>query len=422
MIMFDHQWRCRLAGAAMALALFAGPAGAGPLTLDQAVSAAASSQSPASTAKTLDERATLERSVAEGAPPDPMLMLGFQNVPVNLGYDTMTMKTIGVSQEFVSPEKRRACGAAVAAGAAVTEAERQMLLVDRRTEAGRAWFDLVFDRRALDYLRDLRKEAVLDRDAAKAAFRGLAGSQADIVAAQAQISALDNRITQQEGEIELARDRLARWTGDAQADAAGGFPDLDVSPIPAAHLLDVAAAHPGVAIYDARARQAEAELHAAESERRRDYTVEAWYGQRDRISDMAGVTVRIPLQINRKNRQNRVVAARELAVEQVAAEREEALQEHELHIRELVIAWRTARERVQRYGRSLAPLADAQVEAAVAAYRGGTGTLAQVIAARRSRFDVLIEALSVERDSARNWAELYALKDAHHMNMEGGAR
>jgi outer membrane protein TolC len=399
----------------------AAPTHAAPLTLDRAVTVAAE-QSPAAAAKTLEERAILETAVAQGARPDPILQLGFQNVPLNLGRDPMTMATIGVSQEFVSGEKRRARAAAMAAGAGVTEAERQMLLVERRTEAARAWFDLVFDRRALDYLRDLGKEAALDRDAAKAAYRGLSGSQSEIIAAQAETSAIENRIVQQEAEVARAQDRLRRWTGDGQADAVGTVPDLDASPVPVDHLLDVAAAHPGVAIYDARRRQAEAEVRSAESERRRDYTVQAWYGQRDGFPSMAGVTVSIPLQTNRKNRQNRLIAARALGVEQVAAEREDAVREHQLHLQELVIAWRTGRERVRRYSKSLAPLADAQVEAALAAYRGGAGTLAQVIAARRARFDVLVEALSVEAESARNWAELYALKGAHAMPMpmQGG--
>ena len=376
--------------------------------LDQAI-ALASGRSPAASARQFERESILESAAVERSQPDPMLRLGFENVPIDFGRDQMTMRTVGVSQEFVSAEKRRARAAAVAARAGVADAEREQLFLDRRTAAARAWFDLLFDMRIHDYLTDLRREAELDLAVARAAYRSLSGSQADVIAAQAAIAAVDDRLADHEGEIALARARLARWTGLAEADVDGTIPNLNGSPVPAAAAEALAQRLPPVGVTDARRRQAEAELRAAESERRRDYTVEAWYGQRDRFPDMVGVSVSIPLQINRRNRQNRTIAARSLAVEQAGAERDESVRDQQLRLQELLIGWRTARERVARYSRTLAPLADSRVEAALAASRGGTGPLGQVIAARRGRFDVLLEALSVEAESARDWAELYTL-------------
>ncbi|HEX5185011.1 MAG TPA: TolC family protein [Allosphingosinicella sp.] len=394
----------------LALAAAAAPAFAQQaLSLDRAIGLAAE-RSPAATARTLERESILETAAVERAQPDPILRLGFENVPVDLGRDSMTMKTVGVSQEFVPGETRRARAAAAAARAGVADAERESLLADRRTEAARAWFDLRFDMRIHDYLLDLRREAALDVDAARAAYRSLAGSQADVVEAEAALAAVDDRIAAHEGDIAIARARLARWTGISGADVGGPFPNLDASPVPEAQAEAIAGRLPAVGVADARRRQAEAELRSAESERRRRYTVEAWYGQRDRYADMVGVTVSIPLQVNRRNRQDRTIEARSLGVAQADAEREESVRDQELRLQQLLIGWRTGRERVARYSRTLAPLADSRVEAALAAYRGGTGTLAQVIAARRGRFDVLLEALSVEAESARAWAELYTLR------------
>ena len=68
--------------------------------------------------------------------------------------------------------------------------------------------------------------------------------------------------------------------------------------------------------------------------------------------------------------------------------------------------WENGRERLALYADSLLPLARERTGAAVAAYRGGKGTLADVLAARRNELDVRRDALMLERETARLWAQL----------------
>ena len=52
-------------------------------------------------------------------------------------------------------------------------------------------------------------------------------------------------------------------------------------------------------------------------------------------------------------------------------------------------------------------------EAALAAYRAGSGPLTAVLDARRSEIDVRTERLRIELDRARIWAQLNYLLPSH---------
>ena len=60
------------------------------------------------------------------------------------------------------------------------------------------------------------------------------------------------------------------------------------------------------------------------------------------------------------------------------------------------------------------PVALDQSAAVLAAYRGGKAALADVLAARRNEVDVRLQALQLEAEAARRWAQLNFLKPATH--------
>jgi outer membrane protein TolC len=93
-------------------------------------------------------------------------------------------------------------------------------------------------------------------------------------------------------------------------------------------------------------------------------------------------------------------------VEQAKAEREEALRAHIAETRSMIDEWRNDRERIARYRRELIPLAGERTAAELAAYRGGKTGLTDVLAARRNELDVRLQALQLEADTARLWAQL----------------
>src|SRR5262249_7744209 len=124
------------------------------------------------------------------------------------------------------------------------------------------------------------------------------------------------------------------------------------------------------------------------------------------FSNMVSVGVSIPLQWDQKNRQDREVAAKLAVAEQARAQRDEALRAHTAEARNMLYEWQNGRERRTRYASDLAPLASARTEAAIAAYRGGKAGLMEVLAARRNEIDVRMQALQLEAETARLWAQI----------------
>ena len=125
------------------------------------------------------------------------------------------------------------------------------------------------------------------------------------------------------------------------------------------------------------------------------------------FSDMISVGVAIPLQWDQKNRQNRELSAKLAMAAQAEAQRDEMLRGHIAEVRAQVQEWQTGLERGVRYERDLVGLARERTRAAVAAYRGGKATLAtDVLPARRNEIEVRMQALQLEMDTAKLWAQL----------------
>jgi len=126
------------------------------------------------------------------------------------------------------------------------------------------------------------------------------------------------------------------------------------------------------------------------------------------------LTVALPLQWDTKNRQDRELAAKLATAEQMRAEREEATRAHVAEARAMLQEWHSNGERLQRYDASILPLAAQRTQAALSAYRGGSGPLTAVLDARRNDIDMRMERLRLEMDTARLWAQLNFLVPASH--------
>ena len=82
------------------------------------------------------------------------------------------------------------------------------------------------------------------------------------------------------------------------------------------------------------------------------------------------------------------------------------LREHIAQTGAMISEWQNSRERHARYERELLPLASERTQAVITAYRGGKSSLTDVLAARRNEIDVRIQALQLETDAARLWAQI----------------
>jgi outer membrane protein TolC len=406
--------------ASVTLALAALSAHGAPLTFEDALRLAQerSRQLPAQDAAATAAR---EMAVAAGQRPDPVLKLGINNLPVNgadagsLTRDFMTMRTIGVSQELTREDKRQARSARYEREADVARAGRELVLANLQRNTAMAWLDRHYQERIREVLIAQRDEARLQVEAADASYRGGHGSQADVFAARSAVAQLDDQVAQAERQVAIAGTRLARWVGDAASQLLGTPPDMARTSLDPAALDDQLAHHPELAVMARQAQMAQADVAVAEANTKADWSVELMYSQRGpSYSNMVSIGVSVPLQWDRKNRQDRDVAAKLALVDEAQAQLDEATREHTAEARRWLQEWQSDRERLERYGNALVPLASERTQAALAAYRGNSGPLGGVLEARRAEIETRLDQLRLEMDTARLWAQLNYLAPAGH--------
>jgi len=418
-----HSCSLRVA-AAIALALAAWQAQAAPLSLLEALRLAEqrSRQLPAQDAAA---EAARQMAVAAGQRPDPVLKAGINNLPINgadrfsLTGDFMTMRSIGVMQEWTRADKLRARSARFEREAEAAQAQRQLALANLQRDTALAWLERYYQERMRELLLQQRSEATLPVQAAEVAYRGGRGTQADVFAARSAAAQIDDRLAAAERELASAKTMLARWTGAVADDALGAPPALD-----ALHLRDETldaevAHHPQIAAMLKQEAAAQAEADGARANAQPDVSVELMVSQRGpAYSNMVSVNVALPLPWDRTNRQDRELAAKLALVEQMRAQREEEERAHLAQVRSMLQQWHGQRERLHRYDDQLLPLAAERTRAALAAYRGGTAPLGAVLDARRGEVDIRMDRLRLEMEAARLWALLKYLVPVGHLASE----
>lgn len=370
-----------------------------------------------------DSAATASRqmAVSAGQLPDPTLKLGINNLPVtssdrfSLSRDFMTMRSVGVMQEFTRNDKREARAARYEREAQVADAGRTLTVANLQRETAMAWLERYYSERMREVLVQQRDEAKLQIEAADTVYRTGKGSQADVFAARSAVAQIEDRIAQADRQVLAANTRLTRWIGEAAAQSLDRLPAMDKPGVELTQLDTVVAHHPQIAVLKRQEDVAQADVVIAQTNKRADWSAELMFSQRgSAYSNMISINLSVPLQWDQRNRQDRELAAKLALVEQARAQTEEMTREHAADIRGMVIEWQSNRERLARHDNSLVPLASERTRAALAAYRGGAGSLTTVLEARRGEIDARMERLRLAMDTARLWAQLNYLNPEGH--------
>jgi outer membrane protein TolC len=357
--------------------------------------------------------ASRDMAVAAGQLPDPVLQLGIDNLPVNgpdrfsLTSDFMTMRRVGVMQELTRAEKRQLRANRFEREAEKSLAEKNVTTAAIERDTALAWLDRYYAEAIAAVIAEQGAQAKLEIQAAEGAYRAGRGNQADIFTARSGLSVFDDRISEVERRIRNAKTMLARWIGGTADMPLAGKPAIDAVRLDIAALESQLAHHPEIAVLDKQEEIAATEAKLAQANKKSDWSVELMYSQRGpAYSNMISVGVSIPLQWDQKNRQDRELSAKLAMLERAKAEREDMLRAHVAETRTLINEWENGRERHARYQRELIPLANDRTSATVAAYRGGKASLTDLLAARRNEIDVRTQALQLEAEIARLWAQL----------------
>lgn len=382
-----------------------------PFTLDAALQSA-TDHSASMQAAQASVRASSEAAVKAGQLPDPMLKAGIDNLPVNggqrftVGQDFMTMRRIGIEQEWVSGDKRRLRSALANEQLGRERAGYLAQLASVRQQTATAWLNAVYAKQALALQQALLDHMNHEFDATKASYRGAKASAADVVQARAMLAQTQDQWLKARQVYQTALIALSRWTAVPASDVTGTppAPESFVSSLPPDELR---VSQPALITAADDIAVAEADTAVANSERRPNWTWEVAYQQRGgAYSNMVSVGVTIPLPLNRRNRQNRDVAEKAELATKARLVYEDTLRQVQADIRTQSETLSSGRERIANLSASLLPAADQRVQLANAAYRAGTGSLADTFAARRAQLDAQLQVLDLRRDVSQTWAQL----------------
>ena len=385
---------------------------AGLLSLAQAQHLAAK-DAPQVDAQAAALRAAQQSSLSAAELPDPKLTLGIENLPVdtadrfNLTRDFMTMRKIGLMQEFTRPEKLKLRADRADAEIRKEEAILSLATVNLRRDVAIAWIERYFAERQLDLLKELARESELQITAAQAALAGGKGQAADPFAARLASAQLADKIIDSERLVIRAQINLARWIGAAAKQPLDLAPAFDQLLHRHAELIAGLESHPHLAMYAPLQAIADSDLRLAEAAKHPDWSLEVAYAKRGpTYSNMLSVGVRIDLPIFQSRRQDPAIAGKAATAEQIRAQSEDAKRAHSAEIEGMFADWESANTRLLRYRAELMPLAHARSDIALASYRGGKSELASVLEARKGEIEVRMNYLAAQSELARAWANL----------------
>lgn len=362
------------------------------------------------------EAAHLE-SIAAGRLPDPELVVGVDNVPAtgeeawSFDRDFMTMRKVGVMQAFPNGRKRAAQRERAAALASVAQRQaRQTRLAIARASA-EAWLATHTAELALEQLKTLQPEVALQAQVARVALASARRSSVDALAAQSEVSELNDRLLQAQRQVQAARAELTRWIGEDAKRRLAAAASFDELPAAREKLLASLHRHASLQTLDAQRALAESEIALARAQKRSDWSAELVYANRGAaFSDMVSLEFRVGLPLFSRYRQDQQIGARRADLTQLDAEREAQLRAHSAEIEGVLATWDAARRRIELYEAERLPLARQRSQAALAGFQAGRTELAAVLASRLAEIEVQRGYVDVKQELGQAWVFLRYLE------------
>lgn len=383
---------------------------AAALSLDDALQLA---ERNAPSLQARQEQVTAARNAVlpAGELPDPRLNLGLQNLPVDgsdrwsTNRDFMTMQVVGLAQEVPNRDKRKARVETAQATVERADAEALVERLKVRAATAQAWIAAYTVQRKLQQFEAFYHENRLLDAAVRARLAGGGGAAADALAPGQEAAQLDEQKDQLLSQASQARAALKRWIGQDGETLARSFPQWAVDAPAYLHALHV---HPELAAYGAMTREAQAQVHQAQAEKKSDWGWELDYQRRGpAFSNMVSLQVSFQLPLFTGSRQDPTIAARQAQVRQLEDEQQAALREHTAQLETDLAEYQRLQRAVTRSRETLLPLAEERVRLALADYRAGKSALGDLLAARRQRVEAQLQDIDWQGQLAATAARLH---------------
>lgn len=384
---------------------------ANSLSFDEALAMALRS-TPSLSANAAMETAARQSAIPAGELPDPKLVVGIDNLPItssdrfSVTRDFMTMRRIGIMQDFPNADKRAARTEVAQGKVALAEAQTRITRLSVMRETAQAWIGRETVEQQLAYIKALLEENRLLDAAVRARLAGGKGMTADTIAPRQEAAMIEERRDAFEARRAQAVAALRRWIGPAaNAPLLGKFPDWSITRASLQHQLHQ---HPEITAFDSKESVLNAEIKEAQAEKKSDWSFEIAYQKRGpQFSDMVSFQASYDLRLFTETRQDPMIAAKRAERIGLDAEREAIVREHEAQLESELADFERLDRALQRQRDVLLPLAKEKVDLAMADWQGGRGSLSDVIIARREHIDAKLKLIEINGERSAMAARLY---------------
>lgn len=382
-----------------------------PVTLPQALVAAQGYSAELSASRhqinALENRADSAMQL-----PDPKLKFGIENLPVGGSNDQrftregMTMERIGIMQDYVSSSKRERKADTLRAESRQAAANGQSIRAQLQRDAAQAWMELAIGNETVKQLKALVDESQRQIGVQRGGVSSGSALPASVLDARLTLISMQDKLTEAERDVQLARTRLSQLTGIDQPEILGAIPPVSELPAEAAQ-ADSISQHPEILQARREAEVAQAKSSESAIAALPDIGVEVYYGRRaDNYDDLAGVMVTVDLPLFTASRQDKDHAADQSMAMESNDRLAQLIRTHQAQLTTLLAQYQAASTLWQRQKNDVVPLQQQRVSVIQAQYRAGKSSLNDVLEARRSLLDSQIAQRNAELDVARYWVAL----------------
>jgi outer membrane protein TolC len=357
-----------------------------------------------------------QMAVAAGQLPDPEGRIGAVNVPVDswkFDREDMTMLEVGLMQRFPAGRSRQYARARYESDALGADAEALGRARSVRLEVERAWRELDYLELSLGLVAEESRWLTALAGGADAAYAAGVGESLGLLDARLMALELEERRLDLERERDGMLAELARWVGDAvrRERRAAPAPVRALDPVEA--LLERLQANPMLESLSHAREAALRQADLASEMYKPSFGLDVAYGFRsgpgmDGLSrpDMLTAMVTFDVPLFTRNRQDQEVGAARARARAADARRADALRELEAGLRAAHARALRLGEIVSLYERQAARLAGVSLDAALASYRAGEGSLADVVTLHHRMLDLHGREARARTDHALALAEI----------------
>jgi outer membrane protein TolC len=407
----------------------------GVLTLDRAINMAIEND-PWLLGSQYREDAMLAKSSASATLPDPVVSIGFANVPTDgfaFDQEPMTQLKAGVSQMFPRGDSLQIRSKQLQQFAQQHPLMRQDRIAKSKVSVSLLWLEIYRTQQNINLIEQDRALFEQLSEIAQASYSSALGKvrQQDIVRAQLELSRLDDRLSKLHSQREKASVQLMEWFNPAENRLGSvGYNAIQVPTSlpnvvePIAYILQIIgshdqqylanliSSHPYIQAIEQGISASKMGIELAKQQYKPQWGINASYAFRadDQMgrsrADFLSVGVSFDVPLFAENKQDKEVSAAINEAEALKTDKRLALRAMIAKLRAEYASYQRLIERQTLYANNILLQMREQAEASLTAYTNDDGDFAEVVRARIDDLSARIDALNIDVDLLKSFVQL----------------